>query len=71
MIRGALMRAARKPDFKSQARVLQLTEEPLLTVELNDFISLRCDQMPDFLPCTTICPIFGCTYLQSLDFFQL
>jgi hypothetical protein len=66
MIRGALMRAARKPDFKSQVRVLQFTEEPLVTVELNDFISLRYDKMPDFLSCTTVCPrIFGCTYISN------
>lgn len=44
MIRGALMRAVRQPDsFHSHVRALQVSSEPLMVLELNEFISLSFD----------------------------
>ena len=37
------MRAVRQPDLSSHVRVLEASEEPLMSLELNDLISLSFD----------------------------
>ena len=43
MMKGALMRATRQQDLQSHVRVLEASEEPLIVLELNQYISVTFD----------------------------